>query len=220
MKTMVAGAAAAGTAAVPKTRVATAAEGRGAAPAKSKLPILVGVGAVVVAGVGFALKGTLFPAKPATPNLPAATDTTTHAPAPSSPQQQQQTSGTPAGGTPGAPQDFKRPVSSQTAAPPPSTPATPKLDERAIRKQIFSLQDSAYSDDAGQRAVVEATAEGLFGRQGLSDSLRAGAALAAGLAYEKDQKLSLARQWLTKAVALDPSKQRFLDQLNQATSGQ
>ncbi|HEV2291052.1 MAG TPA: protein kinase [Gemmatimonadales bacterium] len=212
-KTMVAGAAPKD---MPKTRIASAADKGGAAPAppKSKLPLLVGAAAVVVAGVGFALKGTLFPAKPSGAISPPATQgdssatpgkrDTAKAPAVGAPQLNQGTAANSAA-----------PTQHAAATPPAAAPARPKVDEPALLKDVRSMQDSALSDDAAQRSTVEVRSSAMYGRKELSDSLRSEAALAVALGYQTDQKWDLAKQWMAKAVALDPKKQHFMDNLNQ-----
>lgn len=211
MKTMVAGAAAS---AVPKTRVAGAADRptpAGAPAPKSRTPMILGAAAVVVIGVGVALKGTLFPAKVPPP---AATQ---HADSSARPGSVNPTATQPPAGTT---QEMSRAANSQVVPPPtgkePARPVTHRPDIGTLMKQAVALQDSAFSDDAVTRVNAEVKGAAIYGQKELPDSVRAAAALAVGLAYQADSKFDLSRTWLTKAAALDPANQHFLTALNAA----
>lgn len=222
MKTMVAGAAMKDP---PKTRIGNAAEGGASSPrpaSKSRMPVLVGTAVVVLAGVGYALKGTLFGAHPGAPvtqgnsGAAAQPDSGTagqrdsaKAPAPSNPG--------PAGATP----QLNHVSNPNVAHPPPSPggagrPTTPKVDVRALMTEISSLQDTALGDDAAPRTNVEVRGAAIYGRKELDDSVRAAAALAVGLAYQTDSKFDLARTWLTRAASLNGANQQYLTVLNSA----
>ncbi|MGH7589859.1 MAG: protein kinase domain-containing protein [Gemmatimonadales bacterium] len=212
MKTKVAGAA---TKDMPKTRVGSAAEGRASAPSpvsKSKLPILVGTAAVVLAGVGFALKGTLFPAK-ASGTVGQSVSGTADSGKQAKPDSQKAPGTTNPSGGGGTP-SLSHTTNPNVANPPPRSAVT-RPDEQALMKQVMSLQDTALDGGPAQRATVEAVSSAMYKRRELSDSLRAEAALAAGLAYQTDTKYDSARVWLTKAAALDPKMDHYLTALNQ-----
>ena len=213
MKTMVAGAAAKEP---PKTRIGVAADPRAAPPPRSKMPVLIGVAVVVLAGVGFALKGSLSPARPNGPAAPPVGGSVV--PGDSSKVGQRDSARTPVASNPGTPHSTNPGRVADPGSRPPA-PAPTKVDEASLLKQILSLQDSSLSDDAAQRSTVESVGSSIFGRKGVSDSLRAEAALAVGLAYQSDAKYDLARRWLTNAAKLDKQKQHYLTALNQQVPG-
>ncbi|MFI5235184.1 MAG: protein kinase, partial [Gemmatimonadales bacterium] len=197
LKTMVAGAAAKE---MPTTRFGSAAVGGVSTPRpapKSKIPVMIGAAAVVLVGAGVALKGTLFPAKTQAP-IGAAADTANHGAVPMAGTKGDTTKRV------GTTQQMNRPADPKTIKPPAGNPANsgvkPVVNEPLLMTQMLNLQDSALSEDASQRSTVEAQASRIYDRAELSDSLRAEAALAAGLAYQTDAKWALARKWMGYAA--------------------
>ncbi|HEU5358276.1 MAG TPA: serine/threonine-protein kinase [Gemmatimonadales bacterium] len=216
-KTMVAGAAPKD---MPKTRVASAADKGGApaaAPSKSKLPLLVGAAAVVVAGVGFALKGTLFPAKPGgaagqpDSGVVARHDSGTagqreggKAPSVAAPQLNQGTAANSA-----APQH-------NAVTPPAAAPARPKVDEPAIMSELSDLQDAVLNDSTRRPTAIQKGTD-YYGRSELSAKARAEAAATVGFTYMQEQQFTQARLWFERAVKLDSTKKTFLEGLDRVS---
>jgi len=207
MKTMVAGAAPS-TSAVPKTRVASAAEKSGGAdtqPAAKKSPVMAiaaGVVVLALAGGGYAMFGRGTSATP--PVAPSDSGTkvvqestpqvaTNPGTAPAQQQQQQNTqlSSRPTNVTP-------PPVTGNPR--PNNTPAAPKAPTKA---ELDSLTEAAY-DSPEIRAPNITRGKQLWANKGLDNETRAQAAMMVGNMYFLDGYRSSAKAWGDSALTLTP----------------
>ncbi|MGH7532873.1 MAG: serine/threonine-protein kinase, partial [Gemmatimonadales bacterium] len=226
MKTMVAGSAAK----MPKTRIGSAAEGRASAAgpvAKSKLPLLVGTAAVVLAGVGFALKGTLFGPKPGGPVGPPASGMADSGKQTKPDSQKPPVTSNPGGS--GATTPLRHATNPSVANPPPkptgSTRAlAPAVDTAALSGELYEMLDKIIEGTDSDRERYATRAIAIYGMAGLPDSLKAAATANAAQAYvEIANAANLAgnserentyrtkfTQWATVAARLDPTKYQKL----------
>ncbi|MGB7211208.1 MAG: protein kinase [Gemmatimonadales bacterium] len=220
MKTMIAGSAGN----MPKTRVGSAAEGRASTPgrvSKSKMPILVGTAAVVVVGVGFALKGTLFGPKPGGPVGQPVSGTAVK------PDSQK----TPATANPGGPastQQMSHATNPNVANPPPKPtggPRTPPVDTTALSTELDKMLDKIIDGTDSDRERYATRAIAIYRMAGLPDSLKAVATSNAAQAYveianaaktagntdRENAYRAKFTQWMGVAAQLDPKYEKLVN---------
>ncbi|HEU4570406.1 MAG TPA: serine/threonine-protein kinase [Gemmatimonadales bacterium] len=227
LKTMVAGAAA-GTAAVPKTRVAGPADvrrGEGAPPAAPKkspvAAIAAGVAVVVLAGGGYALFGRGHAATPAdTTAAPAAQQVAGGDSAPATPPRPQQPQAQPQV----QPSSQQTQLQSRPATTAPRPTTTAAHDPVRIGDELDAQLDQIIEGDEATRLRIAARAAEIYDYADLPTGVRAQAAASAGQAYlevanaalsagetEKEARnRQLGTDWMRKAARLDPKYQRNL----------
>jgi serine/threonine-protein kinase len=227
MKTMVAGAA---TKDPPKTRIGGAAEARGgsgtAAAPKSRMPVLVGVAAVVLAGMGFALKGTLFPAKAGGPVGQSVSGTDSGKAAKPDTQKAPVTSNP--GGS-GATTQLGHATNPNVAIPPPTPsgakPSAPKVNVPALSAELDAMLDKIIDGTDSDRERLATRSLAIYRMDGLPDSLKAVATSNAGQAYleianaankagNTDRETAYRTkftQWMGVAASIDPKYQKLLN---------
>ncbi|HET7024248.1 MAG TPA: protein kinase [Gemmatimonadales bacterium] len=229
MKTMIAGSAAG----MPKTRVAGAAEGRASSPgasspgrtSKSKLPILVGTAVVVLAGVGFALKGTLLPSKPSGPAGPPVSGLADSGKAAKPDSQKAPVTSNPGG--PASTQQMSHATNPNVANPPPKPTVgakAPVVDTAALSTELYNMLDKIIDGTDSDRERYATRALAIYGIAGLPDSLKAeatanaaeayveiaNAASQAGNAERESTYRAKFTQWATVAARLAPTKYQKL----------
>jgi hypothetical protein len=187
------------------------------------VPVAAGVVLLAIGGGAIALRGTLFgsanPDSVQTPvNKPpdSTADTTRMSGATTNPgttTKPDSTQGGRTGTTPpraNAGRDSARPPARDSAKP----PLINYPDAAELERQLnVYYDDFEFVDDPGKRVAAKQLAEQVFGTNSLAAKLRGKAAFVLYSAFLKENSNTVAKEWLDKAIQLDPSNTSYRTQL-------